>query len=89
MARFYGCMASGGSLDGVEILKPETTTLGRAEQSRFMDPYIADAMAFGVCWALLTPQGRFGPAPDAFGHSAPAAPSMAAGQPRASASPTS
>jgi hypothetical protein len=22
-----------------------------------------------VCWALQTPQGRFGPAPDAFGHS--------------------
>ena len=34
-----------------------------------MDPYIAEAMAFGVMWALQTPQGRFGPAPDAFGHS--------------------
>lgn len=69
MARYYGCMALGGSLNGVEILKPETVALGRAEQSRFMDPYIAEAMAFGVCWALQTPQGRFGPAPDAFGHS--------------------
>lgn len=69
MARFYGCMALGGSLDGVTILKPETVALGRGEQSRFMDPYIAEAMAFGVVWALQTPQGRFGPAPDAFGHS--------------------
>ncbi len=69
MARYYGCMAMGGSLDGVTILAPETVALGRAEQSRFMDPYIAEAMAFGVCWALQTPQTRFGPAPDAFGHS--------------------
>jgi len=69
MARFYGAMTLGGTLDGVEVLKPETVELGRSELSRFMDPYIAEAMAFGVCWALQTPQGRFGPAPDAFGHS--------------------
>ena len=69
MARYYGCMAMGGTIDGVEVLKPETVALGRAEQSRFMDPYIAEAMAFGVGWALQTLQGRFGPAPDAFGHS--------------------
>ena len=69
MARYYGCMALGGTLDGIEVLRPESVALGRAEQSRFMDPYIAEAMAFGVCWALQTPQRRFGPAPDAFGHS--------------------
>lgn len=69
MARYYGCMALGGTLDGTTILKPETVALGRAELSRFMDPYIAEAMAFGTVWALQTPQGRFGPPPDAFGHS--------------------
>ncbi|RYE10853.1 MAG: class A beta-lactamase-related serine hydrolase [Hyphomicrobiales bacterium] len=69
MARYYGCMALGGTLDGVTVLQPETVALGRAELSRFMDPYIAEAMAFGTVWALQTPQGRFGPAPDAFGHS--------------------
>jgi CubicO group peptidase (beta-lactamase class C family) len=69
MARYYGCMAMGGTLDGVTVLKPETVELGRSELSRFMDPYIAEAMAFGTVWALQTPQGRFGPAPDAFGHS--------------------
>jgi CubicO group peptidase (beta-lactamase class C family) len=69
MARFYGCMAMGGTLDGIAVLKPETVELGQREISRFMDPYIAEAMAFGVMWALQTPQGRFGPAPDAFGHS--------------------
>lgn len=69
MARYYGCMALGGTLGGVTVLKPETVALGRQEISRFMDPYIAEAMAFGTVWALQTPQGRFGPAPDAFGHS--------------------
>src|SRR3569833_2058602 len=69
MARFYGCMALGGTLDGVTVLSPQTVASGRSEISRFMDPYIAEAMAFGTMWALQTPQGRFGPAPDAFGHS--------------------
>lgn len=69
MARYYGCMALGGTLDGVTILMPETVALGRTELSRFMDPYIAEAMAFGTMWALQTPQGRFGPASNAFGHS--------------------
>jgi CubicO group peptidase (beta-lactamase class C family) len=69
MARYYGCMASGGTLDGVTVLKPETVALGRSEISRFMDPYIDEAMAFGTMWALQTPQGRFGPPADAFGHS--------------------
>ncbi len=69
MARYYGCMALGGTLDGVTVLSPETVALGRSELSRFMDPYIAEAMAFGTVWALQTPQTRFGPALDAFGHS--------------------
>lgn len=69
MARYYGCMALGGTLDGVTVLEPQTVALGHNELSRFVDPYIAEAMAFGTIWALQTPQGRFGPAPDAFGHS--------------------
>jgi CubicO group peptidase (beta-lactamase class C family) len=69
MARYYGCMAIGGTLNGVTVLQREAVALGRQEISRFMDPYIAEAMAFGTVWALQTPQGRFGPPPDAFGHS--------------------
>lgn len=69
IARYYLCLARGGELDGVRILKPETVTLGRAELSRFLDPYILERMAFGVMLALQTPQGRFGPPADAFGHS--------------------
>jgi len=69
MARFYAGMANGGILDSVRVLKPETVLLGRQELSRFLDPYIAELMAYGVMWALQTPQGRFGPDPAAFGHS--------------------
>jgi CubicO group peptidase (beta-lactamase class C family) len=69
MARYYGCLALGGTLDRTTILRPETVALGRAELSRFMDPYIAEAMAYGAVFALQTPQRRFGPSPDAFGHS--------------------
>ncbi len=68
VARYYGCLALGGSLDGVTLLRPETVELGRRELSRFVDPYIGEAMAFGTVFALQTPQRRFGPPPDAFGH---------------------
>jgi CubicO group peptidase (beta-lactamase class C family) len=69
MARFYGCLVLGGEIDGVRILKPATVALGREERSRFTDPYIPERMAYGLGWAIQTPQMRFGPAPDAFGHS--------------------
>jgi CubicO group peptidase (beta-lactamase class C family) len=68
MARYYACLAVGGTLDGVSILKPETIASSRRELSRFVDPYIGEAMAFGTVFALQTPQGRLGPVPDAFGH---------------------
>ncbi len=68
MARYYGCLALGGTLEGVTLMKAETVALGRTELSRFMDPYIAEAMAFGIVFALQTPQHRFGPPSDAFGH---------------------
>lgn len=68
MARYYGCLAEGGTLDGVTILAPETIALGRRELSRFADPFVGEAIAFGVCWNLQAGLHRFGPAPDAFGH---------------------
>jgi CubicO group peptidase (beta-lactamase class C family) len=68
MARYYGCMSMGGEIDGVRVLKPETIALGHEEQSRFLDPYILELMAFGVMWAIQTRQRRYGPPADAFGH---------------------
>lgn len=69
MARYYACMALGGTIDGVTVLKPESIALGRSELSRFLDPFILELMAFGTVWAIQTPQRRFGPPADAFGHS--------------------
>lgn len=68
MARYYGCLAEGGTLDGVAILAPETIELGRRELSRFTDPFVGEPLAFGVCWNLQAGPHRLGPAPDAFGH---------------------
>ena len=69
MARHYACLANGGELDGVRLMRPETLAAGRRELNRFMDPFIGEAMAFGTAYALQTEQGRFGPPADAFGHS--------------------
>ena len=68
MARFYGCMACGGRLDGIQILQPKTVALGRRQMSCYTEPYSPEDRAFGVMWALQRSQRRFGPAPLAFGH---------------------
>ena len=59
MARHYACLANGGELDGVRLMRAETLAAGRRELNRFMDPFIDEA----------TEQRRFGPPADAFGHS--------------------
>jgi CubicO group peptidase (beta-lactamase class C family) len=69
MARYYACMAQGGELDGISILKPETIAAGLKLRSKFYDPFVVEPMAYGTVFAIQTEQGRFGPAPDAFGHS--------------------
>ena len=69
MARYYACMAQGGELDGVRILKPETIAAGLKLRSKFYDPFVVEPMAYGTVFAVQTEQGRFGPALDAFGHS--------------------
>ena len=69
MARHYACLANGGELDGVRLMRRETLDAGRRELNRFVDPFIGEAMAFGAAYSLQTEQGRFGPPADAFGHS--------------------
>ena len=59
----------GGELDGIRILKPETIAAGLKLRSKFYDPFVVEPMAYGTVFAVQTEQGRFGPAPDAFGHS--------------------
>ncbi|KSV71991.1 hypothetical protein N182_29980 [Sinorhizobium sp. GL2] len=69
MARYYGCIAQGGELDGIRILKPQTIRDGLKLRSKFYDPFVVEPMAYGTVFAVQTEQGRFGPPADAFGHS--------------------
>jgi CubicO group peptidase (beta-lactamase class C family) len=68
IARLYGCLARGGEIDGVRILRSTTIDLGRAQISRGLDPYSTELMAFGVGFALQTERRPFGPPADAYGH---------------------
>ena len=69
LARLYGCLALGGTLDGHEILRPETIELGRTELSAGQDVLSPDWLArFGVGFMLPTVTEP-GYDPRAFGHS--------------------
>jgi CubicO group peptidase (beta-lactamase class C family) len=68
MARFYACLAAGGSLDGVELCGAEAVARAAAPRVRAVDPYADEAMAFGLGFELQTEELCFGPVLDAFGH---------------------
>ncbi len=69
IAQLYGCLARGGERGSLRLLSPDAIALGRAEQSRFEDPFTGEPMAYGVGFQLQTDCAAFGPPPDAFGHS--------------------
>lgn len=68
IAKLYSCLACGGELDGVRLMRPETVALGRRELHRFADPLLREPMVFGVGFQLQTTPPNLGPPPDAFGH---------------------
>lgn len=68
LARFYGCLAGGGEIDGVRILSAATVAHGRRARRRGRESLGNAPMAYGVGFALQTELGKFGPPPDAFGH---------------------
>lgn len=68
MARFYGCLAAGGTIDGVTLLSAQTLELGRKERTRRIEPLLDEPQAFGVGFQLQTERGVFGAPADAFGH---------------------
>ncbi|MFI1097227.1 serine hydrolase domain-containing protein [Streptomyces sp. NPDC020917] len=68
LARFYACLARGGEIDGVRVLRPATVERGRAELRRGTEGLWGSPMAYGAGFELHTELGLFGPAPDAFGH---------------------
>lgn len=69
LARLYGCLASGGELDGVRLLSGEALAFGRQELSRRREPLVDEPMAFAFGFQLQTERQVFGPPESAFGHS--------------------
>jgi CubicO group peptidase (beta-lactamase class C family) len=69
IARFYGCLACGGELDGVRILSDHTLRIARRAVVDRIDPLSRTPTAFGAGFGLQTDWRPFGPPGDAFGHS--------------------
>ena len=69
LARIYGAAASGGAIDGIHVLDPETIEQGIVEQSNGPDASMMIETRFGLGWALTAPHAPYGPNPRAFGHS--------------------
>ncbi|GAA2811965.1 serine hydrolase domain-containing protein [Saccharopolyspora taberi] len=68
IARLYGCLALGGTLDGVQLLKPETIDLARSPLARGIDPTTGDDLAYGLGYRLQSSAQPLGPPDDVFGH---------------------
>lgn len=67
LARLFGFLACGGAVDGTGLLSRATIARGTTEESRFLDPFVAEPMAYGVGLQLQTQLMRYGPPADAFG----------------------
>lgn len=68
LARVYGALACGGTLDGVHLLHPTTIDAAIVEQSSGPDAILQFPTQFGLGFMLPTPERPFGPNPRAFGH---------------------
>jgi CubicO group peptidase (beta-lactamase class C family) len=77
VARIYGALARGGSLDGVRLLGTRTLAAATTEQSRGLDAVLAAPTRIAVGFMLPLPEHfeafgfgaePFGPSPRAFGH---------------------
>jgi CubicO group peptidase (beta-lactamase class C family) len=70
MARFYGCLAGGGELDGTRLLRTATLELGLRPLSDRHDALQGDYHhVFAVGFQLQNDSRIYGPPADAFGHS--------------------
>ena len=68
LARIYGALAHGGTLEGVHLLHPPTIEAAIVEQSCGLDAILQFPTRFGLGFMLPTPERPFGPNPRAFGH---------------------
>jgi CubicO group peptidase (beta-lactamase class C family) len=68
LARFYGALARGGTLDGVRVLEKGTIEQAIVEQASGMDEILGVPSRFGLGFALTRPNLRMGFGPRSFGH---------------------
>jgi CubicO group peptidase (beta-lactamase class C family) len=70
LARVYGALARGGTVDGVRVLTPESVARCAIEQSFGPDLVLQVSTRFGLGFMLPQerPDARFGPSKRAFGH---------------------
>ena len=68
LARLYGALATGGKLDGRQILSPESITRAYTEQTVGQDVVLGQKTRWGLGFALNQPETPLGPNPHTFGH---------------------
>ena len=69
VARLYGALARGGTLDGVQILSEESIARATEEQASGPDEVMGLNLRVALGFFLTSPDARLGPNPRAFGHS--------------------
>lgn len=68
LARLYGALASGGMVNGIRVLNPESILRCHGERSSGIDETLGVATRFGLGFMLSQPGASFGPNPTSFGH---------------------
>jgi CubicO group peptidase (beta-lactamase class C family) len=68
LAKMYGALATGGSIDGYELLTPESVRRAATEQAAGPDAVIGFPTRFGLGFWLSRPEAPMGPNPNTFGH---------------------
>lgn len=69
VAKFFGCLANGGTLEGVRLLKQETRDAAIVETGGGLDPINGATNRYGTGFLLNNPPGApMGANPRSFGH---------------------
>ena len=68
LARVYGGLAQGGTLDGVTVLSPEAIQRAASVESEGMDAILGTPTRYGLGFQLNGAKGSYGPNTGAFGH---------------------
>ena len=66
VARVHGALASGGVLDGVRLMAPETVAMAQQQQTNGKDLVLGAWMLFGMGFGLMNPRVPFTPSTGAF-----------------------